>query len=545
MDITSNISSCSHTAVALLESSVDKCADSFSFRHINTDTILKAFKTINIKNTEDLWGISTNVARTIINSLAPQLADIFNRCLEEGTFPNLMKHAKIIPLFKAGDKNNPSNFRPISILPAFSKVFEKIIYNQLLSHFAINKLFHEKQFGFTKGRSTTDAGVALLKHIFDAWEGKQDAIGIFCDLSKAFDCVSHETLINKLEHYGVSKIALSLIQSYLSNRTQKVVINGAVSSGAPITIGVPQGSILGPLLFLIYINDLPYFARNLCETVLFADDTSLIFNVKRGLDNVDDVNSALSKVLHWFTINNLLLNSAKTKCVKFSLPNVRQVSTQIKMNDNVVELVDSTVFLGIKLDSRLQWDPHIDTLSGRLSSAAYAVKKIRLLTDVETARVVYFSYFHSVMSYGLLLWGSAANIDDVFILQKRAVRAIYNLKSRDSLKEVFKKIDILTIASQFIFENIMFVKKYEKTFVKNCDLHNLNTRRKNKLAVPSFRLHKTGGSFLGKCVTFYNKLPLNITEMPLHTFKDHVKKTLMSKGYYKVEDYVNDKYVWT
>ncbi|RVE54679.1 hypothetical protein evm_000800 [Chilo suppressalis] len=367
-----------------------------------------------------------------------------------------MKCAKVIPLFKAGDKSDPSNFRPISVLPALSKVFEKIIYNQLLAHFSINKLLHLKQFGFTRGKSTTDAGTALLKHIFDIWESKHDAIGIFCDLSKAFDCVSHETLLNKMKHYDVSNISLSLIQSYLSARIQKVVINEAESTGAPISMGVPQGSILGPLLFLIYINDLPHFTRDLCETVLFADDTSLVFKARRGNDCYDEVNCALSEVLHWFTVNNLKLNSSKTKCVKFTLPNVRQVNTSLKINDQPVELVDSTKFLGITLDSHLQWDPHIDALSSRLSSAAFAVKKIRLLTDVETARMVYFGYFHSVMSYGLLLWGSAANIESIFVLQKRAVRAIYNLKARESLREKFKEINILTLASQYNSENIIY-----------------------------------------------------------------------------------------
>ncbi|RVE54469.1 hypothetical protein evm_000954 [Chilo suppressalis] len=163
----------------------------------------------------------------------------------------------------AGDKSDPSNFRPISVLPALSKVFEKIIYNQLLAHFSINKLLHLKQFGFTRGNSTTDAVTALLKHIFDIW--------------------------------------------------RKVVINEAESTGAPISMGVPQGSILGPLLFLIYINDLPHFRRDLCETVLFTDDTSLVFKARRGNDCYDEP----------------------------------------------VELVDSTKFLGITLDSHLQWDPHM------------------------------------------------------------------------------------------------------------------------------------------------------------------------------------------
>jgi hypothetical protein len=454
-----------------------------------------------------------------------------------------MKYSKLIPLFKSGDKNDPANFRPISILPALSKIFEKIIYTQLVDYLVLNQILHKNQFGFSKGKNTTDAGIALLKHILDAWEGKQDVIGVFCDLSKAFDCVDHRTLLMKLEHYGVSKKSVNLLRSYLCNRNQKVIVNNTASSGAPIIMGVPQGSILGPLLFLIYINDLPYYALNLCETVLFADDTSLIFKIDRGNNCSDEVNSALSKVAHWFNINNLSLNPKKTNCVKFSLPNVRKVDLSISLNADVVELVDSTKFLGITLDSRLQWDPHIEALSSRLSSAAFAVKKIRLLTDIETARLVYFSYFHSVMSYGLLLWGSAANAGNIFILQKRAVRAIYNLRRRDSLRDLFKEID-LTLAGQYIYENLVYVRKHLNSFVKKSDVHNLNTRNKNKLAVPKFRLEKTRGSFLGKGIAFLNKVPQEVIELPLNKFKKHVKKTLLSKGYYKVEDYLKDSNAW-
>lgn len=543
--ITSNkLSSCKHLAQSLLVSSVKVCNIPFNFHYIDSDIIIKTFRELNIKKTEDLWGISTDILKSIIFSIASTLAIIFNKCVDEGVFPDLMKYSKIIPLFKTGDKTDPSNFRPISILPALSKIFEKVIFNQLLTHFNDNQLLHNKQFGFTKGRNTTDAGVALIKHIFDAWEQKQDAIGIFCDLSKAFDCVDHETLLLKMEHYGVSDNSLTLLKSYLTGRVQKVNINGTDSSGAPLLMGVPQGSILGPLLFLIYVNDLPYYTEDLCEIVLFADDTSLIFKIDRHRAIFDDVSNALSQILHWFTTNNLLLNAKKTKCVKFTMPNVKQVNTSITMNDEILEIVNSTVFLGITLDHKLQWGPHIAALAGRLSSAAYAVRKIRSLTDVETARLVYFSYFHSVMSYGLLLWGSAADIEAIFVLQKRAIRAIYSLRPRDTLRELFKQINILTVASQYIYENIVYVYKNLDKFEKKSNTHNFNTRNKNKLAVPKLRLNKVGNSFVGKCIKIYNKVPFTLTELPLHKFKTEIKKGLMKKGFYKIDDYFNDKNVW-
>lgn len=542
---TRQLSSCSQLAVSLLRSCVEKCNICFNFHHTSPYIILKTFKDLNMKKTEDLWGLSLDVLKTIIDCIAPHLAIIFNKCIDEGQFPNLMKLSKIIPLFKSGDKSDPSNFRPISILPALSKIFEKIIFNQLICHFKVNNLLHAKQYGFTKGKSTTDAGVALMKHVFDAWESRKDALGIFCDLSKAFDCVEHENLLLKLEHYGVSNNSLGLLKSYLTDRTQKVTVNGTVSSGAPLYMGVPQGSILGPLLFLIYINDLPFFTKDMCEVVLFADDTSLIFKIDRQKENYDDVNNALSNVLHWFTTNNLLLNTKKTKCVKFSMPNVKQVNTEIKMNGETIDLLNSTVFLGITMDSKLQWGPHIAALAGRLSSAAYAVRKIRHLTDIETARLVYFSYFHSVMSYGLLLWGSAADIQTIFVLQKRAIRAIYKLRPRDSLRELFKEINILTVASQFVFDCLMYVHKNLHLFPKKCNAHSFNTRNKQRLAVPIFRLNKSSNSFVGQSVKMFNKLPQCIIDLPLHEFKGYIKRCLINKGYYKVEDYLADSDAWS
>ena len=163
--------------------------------------------------------MSVKVISNIINDIAPHLAVIFNECVDSGTFPNLMKHGKLIPLFKSGDQADLNNYRPVSILPTLSKVFEKVVLNQLLSHFNLNNLLHPDQYGFTKGRNTTDAGAELLKHIFDAWERSKNAIGVFCDLSKAFDCVDHKTLLIKLSHYGIKKVALNLIASYLSDRT--------------------------------------------------------------------------------------------------------------------------------------------------------------------------------------------------------------------------------------------------------------------------------------------------------------------------------------
>lgn len=541
---TATLDSCPSRALDLLRTSVRQCDSNFTFQHVFPSTVIGAFKSLKLKGTEDLWGVSVQALASIIYCIAPRLAEIFNSCIDEGKFPDLLKCSKIIPLFKSGNSEDPTNYRPISILPALSKVFEKLILTQLLGHFNRNSIMNEKQYGFTQGRSTTDAGRALIGHIFDAWEASQNAIGVFCDLSKAFDCVHHSILLGKLEHYGIKAKALELISSYLDNRIQRVDVQGTKSVGSIMKMGVPQGSILGPFLFLVYINDLPACIGDLCDVVLFADDTSLIFKTDRQKDNYDDVSNALSQVMNWFSTNNLLLNPKKTKCLKFALPNVGHLDTRININGEPLEIVDKAVFLGITLDSKLQWAPHIDVLSGRLSSAAFAVRRIRQLTDEQTAKLVYFSYFHSVMSYGILMWGRAADINNIFVLQKRAIRSIYQLGSRESLREKFKEIKVMTVASQYIYANIMYVYKNRDQFSKRTDIHSINTRNKHKLVAPVCRLARVNSSFVGNCIRFFNKIPDSVLDLGPDKFKSYIKDRLVKKAYYKVSDYISDNNVW-
>lgn len=271
IDTTRHLESSSTEAQSLLKLSLNNNIAHFDFRHISDLDIIKTYKCLNKKRTEDLWGLSVTVLEPIIEVIAPNLAGIFNRCIDVGSFPDLMKNSKVTPIFKSGDTSNPANYRPVSVLPALSKIFESIIYTQMNAYFRMNRILHNDQFGFTKGRSTIDAGAKLVKNVLEAWETSRDTVGIFCDLSKAFDCVDHLTLIGKLFQYGVRGTALELIKSYLSKRNQKVGINDVVSGGSIVKMGVPQGSILGPFLFLVYINDLPFMVREMSEIALFAE----------------------------------------------------------------------------------------------------------------------------------------------------------------------------------------------------------------------------------------------------------------------------------
>ena len=212
-----------------------------------------------------------------IDLISKPLCEILNLSIENGIIPDQLKIARIVPIFKSGDNSLFSNYRPILVLPVFSKILEKAVYNRLMNYININGILFRNQFGFRKNHSTSHALINLYDQISTGLDANKHTVGIFLDLSKAFDTVDHEILINKLEHYAIRGLALDWFKNYLSQRLQYVEFNGTTSMFKEVTCGVPQGSILGPLLFLVYINDICK-TTDYGEFILFADDTNLFYS---------------------------------------------------------------------------------------------------------------------------------------------------------------------------------------------------------------------------------------------------------------------------
>lgn len=311
--------------------------------------------------------IGASLIKSVSSSILEPLTYIFNLSLQTGSVPKDLKIAKVIPLHKSGDIRCFNNYRPISILPCFSKILDKLVYKRILAHLKEHSILYEHQYGFRENHSTDMALLHLVEKIYSAINNNEYAIGIFLDLSKAFDTVDHSILLSKLHHYGFQGFSFSWLTSYVSNREQFVIVNGCASSRAQLTYGVPQGSILGPLLFLI--NDLATVSSTVFP-ILFADDTNLILTHKHFDSLISEANSGITKFSDWFHTNKLSLNIKKSNFIIFTGKNKKYCKSRAKLfiDGNDIIQVPSTKFLGVLIDENLSWKEHIKSVNNKVRS---------------------------------------------------------------------------------------------------------------------------------------------------------------------------------
>ena len=371
--------------------------------------------------------IPNNILLLVKDIIANPLADIFNLSVSTGIYIDKLKISKIIPIFKEkGDKCFTKNYRPISLLSNINKIFEKIIHKRLYEFMEKQGFIYENQFGFRKHHSTTHALIDLTKDIRQAVDNNFYSCGVFIDLQKAFDTVDHDILLKKLDHYGIRGIANDWFRSYLKNRKQYVHISGFNSELENVNFGVPQGSVLGPLLFLIYINDL-HHAIKYSKTRHFADDTNLLINNNSLKQLKKRLNFDLRQLSNWLKAYKISLNCSKTEYIIFRHPN-KQVNYDLKIKINGKRLVPSKCvkYLGIVLDPHLNWSFHVDSLAPKLTRAAGMLAKIRYYVPENTLRSIYFGIFASLLTYASQVWGQFCNkyISRLQTIQNKAIRII-------------------------------------------------------------------------------------------------------------------------
>ena len=419
------------------------------------------------------------------------LATLINQSFSKGIFPSSLKTAKVIALFKKGDPEMTSNYRPISLLSSFSKLYEKLMYKRLYSFTTHNKLIHPLQFGFQKNNSIDHTLISMTEAIRNTLDNKKYGCGIFIYLQKAFDTVNHGILIDKLEHYGVRGNALAWFKSYLSDRYQYVAVEDTHSELLRVICGVPQGSILGPLLFLLFINDLPKVSKKL-KFYLFADDT----NIYCESDTVDNVvkkaNSELRKVKKWLDANKLSININKTNYIIFHSPQKPiPPHTSIKIGKNHITRVKYVKFLGLLLDDTLSWKYHLSELSKKLARTCGVLYKIRPFLPTEILVCLYNSLFRSFLQYGITVWGQtcASYIDPITKLQKKAIRIISNQSLLCQTTPIFKTLKLLKLPDIFKLRLLTFVFEslnklaphyFYNYFSLNSSIHSYETRHSTR-----------------------------------------------------------------
>lgn len=491
-------------------------------------------------------GINIKIVKDNIQIFKDPLTDVFNVSFSTGTFPEDFKLAIVKPLHKKGDKHSMNNYRPVSLLPVFSKILEKVMHKRLIDFLNNNKVINKCQFGFTRNMSTTLAFNNFLQHILEHLNSKMLSLGIFCDFSKAFDCVNHDILLKKLEHYGIRGLALKWFESYLSNRRQVVEIQHMNSDGiklqfrsdeANIWCGVPQGSILGPTLFLIYINDLIDNVPK-ANFTLFADDTSIIVfdNDLNELQKKADF--VISCLYEWIYSNNLYLNIDKTNIILFRTNYISRKECSLITSVGIISQVESTKFLGIFIDDLLNWKTHINYITPKLSNAVYAIYVISNSLGINVGKMVYFSYFHSIMSYGIEFWGQSTLKDNIFILQKKAIRSLMKLDGRVSCRPYFKILGILTLTSLYILKVSKYVFNNQSQISRNADIHNYNTRCGSLLRIPYAPLGVNRSYPLHSGIKIFNHIPANIRSLPsLKRFNTVLKQWLIEQSFYDINEF--------
>ena len=442
---------------------IKRCESTFKFEELSGNDILNFVSQLKPKLSSGPDGIPTKIIKQIATLIKEPLTHFINLSLRTGYIHPRLKEAKVIQLFKSGDKDLFTNHRPISLLNAISKLLEKVAHHQLYNYLDSNNIISEKQFGFRTNHSTTHAMLDFINHIYKNIINQKHSAAIFIDLSKAFDTTDHEILLSKLEKYGIRETELLFFKNYLTGRKQYTVFYDTVSEWLEILCGVPQGSILGPLLFIIYINDFPK-AVNL-ETTLFADDTTLIKS-DESLQALElNVNQNLKLANDWFTANKLTLNVGKTKVMLFSHRIVTE-PTNFTINNIKIEQVGEaykekfTKFLGFHLDENLSWKYHIEEIRKKASSGAYILYATKNLLDTKNKLGIYHALVSSHLNYGISVWGDSKTsyIKKIETIQRKATRSIVNGKYNAHTEPIFRKLKILKFKDMVDQgrENIMF-----------------------------------------------------------------------------------------
>ena len=503
--------------------------NSFYLKSFTVNECLKLIKKLKDSKT-NIDSISVNIFKKIANEIAPTLTFLVNFSYDSGIFPDIFKIARITAIHKKGLKTEPSNYRPISSLPYISKILEKSMANRLTSFFDKYNIIDGSQFGFQRKKSTTHAIEHLTDILYGNLNNKEIAVNVLIDLKKAFDTVNHCILLDKLSKYGIRGVPHNWFKSYLFNRQQYVRVGSSNSDLRSINIGIPQGSILGPTLFLVFINDLPR-CSNLLKFTLFADDTTLSISNKIYDDLVTDLNIELIRIDDWVVSNRLTINTDKTELMVISNKTVYHKDDQIFLKGECLKFTDNAMFLGLKLDNTLKFNEHINYVNDKVSKLIGIFSKIRENLPMKTRKDFYNCFIFPHFSQNIIVWGGAypTHLVPLISSQKRIIRLMAGADYLASTNVLFFQLKLLKLTDIYKYFLCIHIFK-ERLKGKYCTQHGLSTRNRD-LAQPVYqRLTQCQQSISFMGPTIWNSLPQNIRSIQrLHIFKSNLKEYLINQ----------------
>ena len=509
--------------------SLNQIQNSLFFRNVLPSDVSSIITSLKNK-TAPIHTYPVKILKELKTIISPILSDIINKSLQQGYFPTKLKLARVIPLHKGGAVTDINNYRPISILPQLSKIFERIVHSQLYNFLEKYKILSPYQFGFRKNKSTTQAVLNQLEFIYQNLDQSKTVISIFMDFSKAFDCIDHEILLNKMNFYGIRGIPYNWFASYLSDRKQFVNVNDNNSSTKFVSHGVPQGSVLGPLLFLIFINDFPN-VNPFFKFCIFADDSTLTCK----FDNSDELmiknrlENELVVVNNWLQMNKIKINYDKSKFIIFSYGKKYSLD-KIKFGSNFISSTDNTKFLGIIVDNHLNFKAHVNSICNKTSKVTGLLFRLNNILPIDSLKMLYNTLFIPHLMYGIEIWYGIIQLNDerVFKLQKKSIRAINCLPYASHTNDYFKSMNLLKLED--LYKQRVLLYMYKSELIHNTITHDYSTRNAHNITLPLFNKSKSQRTIFYKGIVYWNNLPANLKNLRSENmFKNAMKSMLIGE----------------